>query len=305
MMYPISDGVFGMTLGDVQPQVLVLDIGEVELPYLQYDGLAESTPIVLLHATGFLPWLWHPIALKLAAAHRVIAPYFCDHRLNEPDKGGVNWMILAQDLKVFCERLGLQAPLMVGHSMGATVITLAAGAFGLKASGMILIEPIFLPEDFYGVQLSVDQHPLASKSIKRRNHWDSGEEALAYLKSRSLFKNWDSEMLDLYVRYGLREVQTGGLNLTCSPEREAALFMGGMLYDPWPILANVPCPVLVVEGGASENRHYIDLKKATTLFPQGSYTLVQGAGHLIPMEQPQTTAALIDGFLERISPAAG
>lgn len=285
-----------MTLGGVQPQVLVQDIGEVELPYLKYDG--NGAPIVLLHATGFLPWLWHPIAHELAAAHRVIAPYFCDHRLNEPDKGGLSWMLLAQDLKNFCERLGLAKPLMVGHSMGATVITLAAGAFGLKAAGLILIEPIFLPEDFYGAQISVEQHPLASKSIKRRNHWADSDEALAYLKSRSLFKQWDNEMLDLYVRYGLREAQTGGLNLTCSPEREAALFMGGMQYDPWPILANVQCPVLVVEGGASENRHYIDLKKAAGLFPQGSHAVVQGAGHLIPMEQPRAIATLIREFLE-------
>ena len=289
-----------MTLREAAPQVLVQDIGEVELPYLKYDG--NGAPIVLLHATGFQPWLWHPIARNLATAHQVVAPYFCDHRPSEPEKGGLNWMILAQDLKDFCERLGLTQPLMVGHSMGATVITLAAGAFGLKAGGMILIEPIFLPEDFYRVQLSVDQHPLASKSIKRRNHWDSGEEALAYLKSRPLFKNWDSEMLELYIRYGLREGRTGGLTLTCSPEREAALFMGGMQYDPWPVLPRIECPVLVVEGGESENRHYIDLKKATSLFPQGSYTLVQGAGHLIPMEQPQAVAAIIHEFLRRMRP---
>jgi len=285
-----------MALEEAAPQILVQDIGEVELPYLMYDG--NGPPIVLLHATGFLPWLWHPIALNLAVSHRVIAPYFCDHRLNEPEKGGLNWMILAQDLAHFCERLGLTRPLMVGHSMGATVITLAAGAFGLNAKGMLLFEPIFLPEDFYRVQLSVEQHPLASKSIKRRNHWNNSEEALVYLKSRTLFKNWDNEMLDLYVRYGLREGPTGGLNLTCSPEREAALFMGGMHYDPWPILPKIECPVLVVEGSESENRHYIDLKKASSLFPKGRYTLVQNAGHLIPMEQPQAIAALIQGFLE-------
>jgi pimeloyl-ACP methyl ester carboxylesterase len=285
-----------MTLEDTAPQVLVQDIGEVELPYLQYDG--TDKPIVLLHATGFLPWLWHPIARDLAKAHRVIAPYFCDHRVNEPEKGGLNWMILAQDLARFCDRLGLTQPLMVGHSMGATVITLAAGSFGLNPRGMILFEPIFLPEDFYGARISVEQHPLASKSIKRRNHWENSEEALAYLRSRSLFKNWDSEMLDLYVRYGLREGPAGGLNLTCSPEREAALFMGGMHYDPWPSLSRIECPVLVVEGGISENRHYIDLKKAAAMFPQGRYTLVEDAGHLIPMEQPQTSAALIREFLE-------
>lgn len=280
------------------PRILNQNIGDVQLSYLQYDG--PGNPVVLLHATGFQPWLWHPIARALSADQRVIAPYFCDHRPSDPAQGGLSWMQLARDLATFCERLALRRPLLVGHSMGATVMTFAAGAFDLQAEGMILIEPIFLPEDFYQVELSVEQHPLASKSIRRRDHWDDAEEALTYLKTRKLFQNWDDEMLALYVRYGLREAESGGLKLTCSPAREAALFMGGMHFDPWPILKQVACPVLVVEGGASENRAFIDLPKATALFPRGSYRLVEGAGHLVPMERPDETAEIITSFRRQI-----
>lgn len=282
------------------PRVLNQDIGGVMLPYLQYDG--PGTPIVFLHATGFLPWLWHPIARPLCERHRVIAPYFCDHRPSDPAQGGLSWIQLAQDLTVFCERLALKRPLLVGHSMGATVMTIAAGKFGLPAAGMILIEPIFLPQEFYRVEVSVAQHPLASKSIKRRDHWADADEALAYLKSRRLFQRWDEEMLALYLRYGLRAGDAGGLQLTCSPTREASLFMGGMHFDPWPILGEVACPVLVVEGAESENRAYIDLVKATSLLPRGAYRLVEGAGHLIPMEQPRTMVAIIEAFVTELKP---
>ena len=276
------------------PKALLQDIGDVDLSYLLYEG--DGPTIVLMHATGFLPWLWHPIARELAPRWRVIAPYFCDHRDSDPEKGGLNWLTIAQDLANFCKRLVLDRPAMAGHSMGATVITLANAAFDLDARGLILIEPIFLPEDFYKAQITIDLHPLASKAIRRRDTWSDPVEAHAYLRSKAMFKNWDNEMLDLYVEYGMKNLDAGGLQLTCSPKREASLFMGGMQYDPWPLLPKVTCPTLILEGEASENRAFIDLKKAASVFKQATYRMVNGAGHLIPQEKPTETIEIIRDF---------
>jgi pimeloyl-ACP methyl ester carboxylesterase len=278
------------------PQVLTQDIGDTDLSYLLYEG--EGPTMVLLHATGFLPWLWPPIARELSPRWRVIAPYFCDHRESDPHKGGLNWLTVASDLANFCTSLGIERPAMVGHSMGATVITLANAAFGLDARGLVLFEPIFLPEDFYKTEITVDLHPLASKAIRRKDTWGSDAEVHAYLRSKALFKQWDEEMLDLYVEYGMKRLDAGGLQLACSPLREASLFMGGMQYDPWPLLPKVSCPTLVLEGEESENRAFIDLKKATSMFRQATYRLVSGAGHLIPQEKPRESLGIIREFFE-------
>ncbi|MBN2284369.1 MAG: alpha/beta hydrolase [Deltaproteobacteria bacterium] len=277
-----------------EPLTLTQNIGDVDLSYLQYDGEGET--IILLHATGFLPWLWHPVARRLSPQYRILAPYFCDHRVTDPREGGLNWMTLARDMSAFCREKGIASPFLVGHSMGATVLTIADAHFDLNARGMILIEPIFLPQDFYRIGIGVEDHPLASKSIKRRNHWNDGTEALEYLRTKPLFRNWDTEMLELYIRFGMTPGETGGLQLLCSPQREAALFMGGMQYDPWPLLSRVSCPTLVLEGEESENRSYIDLPGAASLFPRGTHRLIPGAGHLIPMEQPAGIAEIIRDF---------
>jgi lipase len=283
---------------DRMPKVLTKDIGDVDLSYLHYEG--DGPSIVLMHATGFLPWLWHPIARDLAPKWDVIAPYFCDHRDSDPQKGGLSWLTIAQDLANFCKRLGLDRPVMVGHSMGATVLTIANAAFGLDARGLILIEPIFLPEDFYKAQITVDLHPLASKAIRRRDTWNDRDEVHAYLRSKAMFKNWDEEMLDLYVEYGMKRLDAGGLQLACSPMREASLFMGGMQYDPWPLLPKVACPVLVLEGEESENRAFIDLKKVTATFKHGTYRMVKGTGHLIPQEKPKEILGIIEEFFKNL-----
>lgn len=282
-----------MPSGDM-PKVLTQDIGDTDLSYLLYEG--DGPTVILLHATGFLPWLWHPIARELAPAWRVIAPYFCDHRESDPEKGGLNWLTIAQDLANLCKRLGIERPAMAGHSMGATVITIANACFGIDARGLVLFEPIFLPEDFYKAQITVDLHPLASKAIRRKERWEGHKEAHEYLRSKALFKNWDEEMLELYVEYGMKRLDAGGLQLACSPVREASLFMGGLQYDPWPLLPQVACPTLVLEGQESENRAYIDLKKATSLFKHGTYRLVSGAGHLIPQEKPKESLDIIREF---------
>ena len=280
------------------PSVMKQDIGDAELSYLLYDG--DKPTIVLMHATGFLPWLWHPIARELAPEWRIIAPYFCDHRESDPEKGGLSWLTIAQDLANLCKALNLDRPFMVGHSMGATVITMANGAFGLDTRGLILFEPIFLPEDFYKMQITIDDHPLASKAIRRKDLWSDRNEALSYLRSKVLFKNWDEEMLELYITYGMKSLDAGGLQLACSPKREASLFMGGSNYNPWPLLSKVRCPTLVIEGEASENRAFIDLKKATQIFEQGAYKQVIGAGHLIPQEKPRESLDIIRSFFSHL-----
>lgn len=278
----------------MKPEALFQDIGDVELQYLHWPG--DGPAVIMLHATGFLPWLWHPIARELGGTYRVIAPYFCDHRAFDPEEGGLSWLVIAEDLAVFMRRLDLEDPLVVGHSMGATVACIAEALHGPIASRMALIEPIFLPSQFYEVDLTVEQHPLASKSIRRRNRWESEEEARDYLSGKPLFMRWDREMLDLYLRHGMTEAEGDALELSCHPRREAALFMGGMAVDPWTLLEKISCPVLLIEGGESENRLVIDLRRAASIMSAAELRTVDGAGHLVPMEKPREVLELLREF---------
>jgi pimeloyl-ACP methyl ester carboxylesterase len=280
------------------PQNRFHDIGDASVQYLAYENSGPT--IILLHATGFSPWLWHPIATRLAETYNVIAPYFCDHRETDPEKGGLSWMQLADDLCRLCDGLKLEQPFLVGHSMGATVVTIAEAVHGPKAAGLILFEPIFLPQEFYGIPLLVEDHPLARLSIKRRNFWENAAAAKKYLKKRPLFEKWDNAILDLYIQHGMTDSSAGGLELTCAPLREAALFMGGMPYDPWPMLPQIECPVSIIEGGQSQNRRFMHLEEAVGLFRQGTYQLIEGAGHLIPMERPSETYQIITAFARQL-----
>jgi len=281
------------------PQLEKQDVGGAELPYLYYGS--NGSALFFAHATGFLPWLWHPIVKEFSDQNRVWVPYICNYRECAPEKGGLSWDVIAKDLSVFYAKQKIQKPLLIGHSMGGTVLTIAAALYGVEPAGLILIEPIFLPEDIYSMTPTVKDHPLASKSIKRTNHWKSEEDAWNYLKSKTLFSDWDEEVLRMYIQYGMEKQQAGDLKLACAPENEAAMFMGGWNRNPWPLLNKIKCPVLVVEGEKSENRGFIDLQKAVSLFPNSTYKLVEAAGHLIPMQKPKEITRIIKDFLKQLA----
>jgi lipase len=284
--------------GGHTPQVCKQNIGDAELSYLLYEG--DGPPLIFLHATGFQPWLWHPLARELADAYRIVAPSFCEHREADPENGGLSWVTLAEDLVRLCNTLDLKKPFLVGHSMGATVHLITNALHGLQAAGMILIEPILLPAAFYHGRMSVDEHPFAAKAIRRTNFWRNRDEAMTYLRSRRLFQGWNDEMLEIYIRHGMTGGENGGLHLACSPQREAALFMGGRQFDPWPLLPKVSCPVLLVEGEKSETAGFIDLTRIQSLIPDCERHLVNDAGHLIPMERPREVIRLIREFFFRL-----
>ncbi|MFZ2395070.1 MAG: alpha/beta hydrolase [Smithella sp.] len=279
------------------PPLKIHDVGGAELPYLYYEGVAPQ--IFFAHATGFLPWLWHPIIEDLIPHHEAWAPYMCNYRDCDPEKG-LGWDVIARDLISFCSSQNITDHLAVGHSMGATVIAIASALFGPQPRGMILIEPIFLPEEIYSIDMKIKDHPLASQSIKRKNRWQDEKSALEYLKSKSLFAGWDKQMLEFYLKYGMEKQAEGDLKLTCSPRNEAGLFIGGNSTNPWPLLKKLTCPVLIVEGEKSANKEFVDLKKVVSLLANGRYKSVPDAGHLIPMQKPKDVAKIIKEFLAEV-----
>ncbi|MBI9078019.1 MAG: alpha/beta hydrolase [Desulfatibacillum sp.] len=270
------------------------DIGDARVEYLEYPGNGPS--LIMLHATGFLPWVWHPVARDLSCDYNVLAPFFCKHREPDMENGGLGWKVLARDLAKLFQTLDIPKPYyLVGHSMGGAIATLATTLFGLQPEAMVLIEPIIVPEAYYTIKPTLEQHPLASKSIKRRNHWENRQEAREYLLSKKFFASWNPEVLDLYLEYAIVKSRDG-LTLACQPEKEAALFLGSSQENPWPLLKNVDCPVLVLEGETTENKGFISFEKIAAAFPKGKFGMVKNTGHLIPMERPQKTQDLIRNF---------
>ena len=75
--------------------------------------------------------------------------------------------------------------------------------------------------------------------------------------------------------------------------------------DGYGRLPEIRCPTLVVAAESDELRPRDETDRLAAGIPGARYEIVAGCGHMIPLEQPETLAALLNGWLDQAAPATG
>ena len=70
-------------------------------------------------------------------------------------------------------------------------------------------------------------------------------------------------------------------------------------------LPEIRCPALVVAADSDELRPRVETDRLAAGIPDARYEIVDDCGHMIPLERPDTLAALLDGWLDQVVPATG
>jgi pimeloyl-ACP methyl ester carboxylesterase len=116
-------------------------------PFVRVDGTTVAyrswgdtgSPIVLLGGFAEPSWVWHEVGPLLGRSHRVVAidlpPFGYTERVGDPSLA--QWMTLVEAVT---RRLGLQRPLLVGHSLGAAVAAGIALHHPADVSGIVLLD---------------------------------------------------------------------------------------------------------------------------------------------------------------------
>lgn len=260
-------------------------------------------------ANGFPPATYAPMLAPLR--HRVHAvslpPRALWPDIGPPPRAAGTWLSLVDDLVLGLEAHGIHRVIGLGHSFGAVVSLIAATRVPERFAGLILLDPtIFTPETMSAVAREREAHgearfPLVEGALKRRRHFDSPEQALAYWRGRPLLADWPEESLRCYMASMLQPAHPG-YDLRWSPEWEAWYYRSFYPHT-WGDVARVPrdLPVLVVRGETSdtfleEAEHHL-----RTLLPAAHCLTIPGAGHLFPQSRPGQTAAVIARWLDGLN----
>jgi pimeloyl-ACP methyl ester carboxylesterase len=133
-----------------QPELRVTVAEKVSLRVLAWHPKGTPAPgddrasILLLHGLASTAETWEPVAQRLAeAGHDVYAPDFRGHGLSDKPDDGYDLATYVTDALKLVEGLGLERPVLVGHSLGAFVILEAFArnpALGLLVRGVVLVE---------------------------------------------------------------------------------------------------------------------------------------------------------------------
>lgn len=191
----------------------------------------------------------------------------------------------------------------LGHSLGAVLTFKAAYKRPELFEQVIMLDPpLIVGHAAFVMGMAkifkptlIDQITPASLSLKRRDHWESREQAAALLRPKGFYQHFDEECFQAYIDYALTEDPIrGGVELRISKYDEVAVFRtnSNRMWLPMP---QPPVPTQLVVGEQSpfltKKMPQMIQKKFTIPF-----TVTQG-GHMFPLEHPVEVVALIKQLL--------
>ena len=193
----------------------------------------------------------------------------------------------------------------LGHSLGSVLTFQAALKRPELFSQVIMLDPpLIMGKDALALHFAktlklkaVDAMSPAALSLRRRDHWESREQAAALLRPKGFYQHFDADCFQAYIDHALTEDRSrGGVELTIPKMDEVKIFRTNpslwWLPQPKP---QVPVNLVIAELGPFIGRGFPQLAEKKFGIP---YTVVPG-GHMFPLEHPQETAALIKQLIQQ------
>lgn len=123
-----------------QTQERTVTVNGVEVAVTEYPR-PDRPALVLLHGIGSRGESWWPVADALAEQFHLYQVDLRGHGASAKPESGYQMATLVADLDAVLEALGLQRPLVMGHSLGALITLLWASEHPGKAAAIVLEDP--------------------------------------------------------------------------------------------------------------------------------------------------------------------
>lgn len=263
-----------------------LQVNGLRLHYTRTGG--AKPPLVMLHGFSDDGSCWTPLAELFEADYDVIMPDARGHGLSEAPEQGYSPTDQAADAKGIITALGLNKPLILGHSMGAAT-TLALASLYPDIPGAILLEdpPAWWTSSGFPKPSTPEQRAKTRESIIARNN--QSREALIAEERRNN-PTWSDAELGPWADSKMR----------LSPN-VVGLFEPSVVgsVDWVSVLPHVTCPVLLITAEVSRGAIVSDEKAAAlkAIIPQLQVAHIPNAGHCIHRDQLDDYMVKVKAFL--------
>ena len=119
----------------------VCEANGISIHYLRTGG--SKPPLVLLHGLTGDGACWSPLARSLEGDYDVVMPDARGHGGSSMPLDGYRYEDYARDVIGLIEGLGLDRPVLLGHSMGGMTAAVVASQLSTAIRGVILADPTF------------------------------------------------------------------------------------------------------------------------------------------------------------------
>jgi pimeloyl-ACP methyl ester carboxylesterase len=243
---------------------------------LHVDERGHGEPAVLLvHGIACDRRYMEPVAVHLAARHRTVAVDLRGHGRSDAPDGPYDVATHVDDLVEVCAALGVERPVVVGHSLGGVLtVVLAAIRPALPRAVAVLDAPIV---------------PPPARAADMRAHFarlrdgEYGPEMRRYFSA--FFAPGDGRALEDWVMTAILEPPPHAVIATW----EHASFD----HDTAACLEALDVPLLYIDAGTPNAM----LDRLVALCPHAFVGRTVGAGHFLQMVVPDQVNAMLDRFL--------
>lgn len=269
-----------------------------QIPYLDFGG--EGPLLHFAHANAYPPGSYRLFINQLLPHYHVLAMQQRPLWPNTKPTQMTNWQLFADDLIRFFEQQGLQNVIGVGHSLGGVATLFAALRRPDLFRALVLIEPVFLPPHILQLAAANPQVtallPLVQSARRRRNRWQSRQEAFDRFRDKQVFARWTDEALWDYVNHAVCANGSEEYVLAYSRDWEAQIYS----YPPltvWEDITRITHPTLGIRAAESDTILPEPWQLWQQKQPTATFVQIEEAGHMVPMERPYFLADTLINWL--------
>lgn len=303
-----------------KPASVRLRSHRIEVAALDYGEPAPGAQsMLLIHGMRDLAWSLDSVAQHFRDRFRVVSLDLRGHG----DSDHVGYYALAHfilDLRAAMRGLGLERPVLIGHSFGGEVSAQYAGLFPEVLGALVLIEGLGPPPwegegsreaGVFWARSMVER--LDQIDPEGRRLQDVDEATQRILASHPGLESGRARFL---AEHGVRPHPAGGLRWKWDPYLVTTWgsFNFGQMEQMW---SRIRVPTLAVNGARSgefwrrdlgrskrggEGEAYLapdELQRRLACFPDVECVEIPGAGHMVHFDEPERLNAAIDAFLRR------
>jgi len=270
------------------PAARALKRGDVGLRTWEWPGAPPAG--LLLHGIGNYGRYWDFFADAVAGRLRLIAPDARGHgESGKPVTAYAPEEFVADALEIL-DKLAIEHVVVVGHSMGGTHAIRLAATHPDRVARLVIVDA--------GPEPMHDGATRARRlSLDRPEHFDSADEALAYLHRTS--PGYSEEVYANRMLWLFGE-DAGGLAWRSSREALASIMSSARGDDLWNALRAIRCPTLVVRGTRSNVLSAEVAQRMVTALADGR-AIELDAGHNVALDRSQELADAVVAFARETS----
>jgi pimeloyl-ACP methyl ester carboxylesterase len=245
--------------------------------YYFAHGVEDTTrpPVILVHGAGGTHLHWPPQIRRLSG-QRIFAPDLPGHG----ESGGLGKQSIAEyahSVLGFMKSLGLHSAIMVGHSMGSAIALNLALDHPKRVIALVLLGSGARLRVLPAILESAANPPTYAAAVQMLTEVSYGPDADPHLKEIAAERMRD-----------IRPTVFHGDLFACNS------------FDVIGQLDQIRIPTLILCGSQDKMTPVRYAEYLHEHIPSSQLQIVEGAGHMLMLEQPSETARFLSNFLDQI-----